>query len=408
MRPPFPVLVFSLTTVIGPIGAVEAQSTRAEVIEQQRAEKATRLQTYRPGRIEKFILNAEEGKLRRLISPYNGFFGEYGYTYKPIGSGLGFGGGFRHDVLNRRARVLFEAGTTFRKYAMVRAAFEVPGLARGRLSVGAEGVYRHHTQDDYYGLGDASLRDDRVSFGYDDREFQGHASYAVKPWLNVGTRTGWLSPTLDSGADTRYPSIEQRFDDGTAPGLAAQPDYIYNEGFAEVDYRDEPGNARSGGYYSFAVRRYSDRNLNRYSFRAAQLLLQQFVPIFDKKRVFAFQLGVATANPDSGDQVPFYLQPTLGGSRTLRSESDYRYRDQNVLWLNAEYRWEAFSALDMALFTDWGNVAPRLSDLSFTDLKRAYGIGFRFNTAQAVFLRFDIAAGGNDGIRYFFKFSKAF
>ena len=408
MRPPFPLLVLSIFSVIGPSPAVQAQTTRAEVIEQQRAEKAKTLEPYKPGRIEKFILKAEEGKLRRMISPYNGFFAEYGYTHKPIGSGLGFGGGFRHDVLNRRARVLFETGATFRKYAMARAAFEVPTLARGRLAVGAEAVYRHHTQDDYYGLGDESLRDDRVSFGYDDREIQGHASYAVKPWLNVGLRGGWLSPTLDSGEDTRFPSIETRFDDSTAPGLAQQPSYAYTEGFAEVDYRDEPGNTRAGGYYLLAVRRYADRDLDRYSFRASQLLLQQFVPIFDKKRVFAFQLGLATSNPDSGDQVPFFMQPTIGGSRTLRSESDYRYRDQNALWMNAEYRWEAFSALDMALFTDWGNVAPRLSELSFSDLKRAYGIGFRFNTAQAVFFRFDIAAGGNDGIRYFFKFSKAF
>jgi hypothetical protein len=408
MRPPFSILAIMVPSMLGPSPAVLAQTTRTEVIEQQRAEKASRLEPYKPGRIETFILNAEEGKLRRLISPHNGFFAEYGYTYKPIGSGIGLGGGFRHDVLDRRARVLFETGATFRKYAMARAAFEVPTLARGRLSVGAEGVYRHHTQDDYYGLGDDTLSDDRVSFGYDDREVQGHATYALKPWLNVGARGGWLAPTLDSGSDTRFLSIEQRFDDSSAPGLAQQADFAYAEGFAEVDYRDEPGNARAGGYYLLAVRRYADRDLNRYSFRASQLLLQQFVPIFDKKRVFAFQLGVATSNPDSGDEVPFYMQPTLGGSRTLRSEADYRYRDQNVVWMNAEYRWEAFSALDMALFTDWGNVAPRLSDLDFTDLKHAYGIGFRFNTAQAVFLRIDIAAGGNDGIRYFFKFSKAF
>ena len=408
MRPRFPILLISVVSLLIPCRAVQAQTTRVELIEQQRAEKAARLEPYKPGRLEKFFLDAKEGKLRRMISPYNGFFAEYGYTYKPIGSGIGFGGGFRHDVLNRRARVLVEAGGSFRKYAMVRGAVEVPRLARGRLSVGGEGVYRHHTQDDYYGLGDTSVKDERVSFGQDDREVQGHATYSLTTWLNVGARGGWLSPTIDEGRDTRYPSIEQIFDDSTAPGLAGQPDFTYTEGFAEVDYRDEPGNARSGGYYLFSMRRYNDRDLDRYSFRTTNLTLQQFVPLFDKKRVFAFQVGLATTNPGDGQQVPFYLQPTLGGSRTLRSESDYRYRDQNVLWMNAEYRWEAFSALDMALFTDWGNVAPEFSDLSFTDLKRAYGIGFRFNTAQAVFLRFDIAAGGNDGIRYFFKFSKAF
>ena len=76
--------------------------------------------------------------------------------------------------------------------------------------------------------------------------------------------------------------------------------------------------------------------------------------------------------------------------------------------MNAEYRWEAFSALDMALFTDWGKVAPKFSDLDFSDLEHAYGIGFRFIAAQAVIFRIDIATGGSEGIRTFFKFSKVF
>jgi outer membrane translocation and assembly module TamA len=62
----------------------------------------------------------------------------------------------------------------------------------------------------------------------------------------------------------------------------------------------------------------------------------------------------------------------------------------------------------MALFTDWGAVAPRASDLDFGDLKRGYGIGFRFNTAKAVLFRLDIATGGGEGVRYLMKFSKMF
>ena len=408
MRPRFPILLISVVSLLIPCRAVQAQTTRVELIEQQRAEKAARLEPYKPGRLEKFFLDAKEGKLRRMISPYNGFFAEYRLHLQAdrIGHRI------RRRLPSRRAQ---SAGTgAGRSRGQLQEIRD--GARRGRgATLGARtplSAARASTvitlRNDYYGLGDTSVKDERVSFGQDDREVQGHATYSLTTWLNVGARGGWLSPTIDEGRDTRYPSIEQIFDDSTAPGLAGQPDFTYTEGFAEVDYRDEPGNARSGGYYLFSMRRYNDRDLDRYSFRTTNLTLQQFVPLFDKKRVFAFQVGLATTNPGDGQQVPFYLQPTLGGSRTLRSESDYRYRDQNVLWMNADYRWEAFSALDMALFTDWGNVAPEFSDLSFTDLKRAYGIGFRFNTAQAVFLRFDIAAGGNDGIRYFFKFSKAF
>ena len=53
--------------------------------------------------------------------------------------------------------------------------------------------------------------------------------------------------------------------------------------------------------------------------------------------------------------------------------------------VNAEYRFEAFSGLDVALFADAGQVAARTSDLNFHDMKTAAGFGFRFNTAKKVF-----------------------
>ena len=111
---------------------------------------------------------------------------------------------------------------------------------------------------------------------------------------------------------------------------------------------------------------------------------------------------------EPGQQVPFYFKPTVGGSTSLRSYNDYRFRDDHALYMNVEYRWEAFSGLDMALFSDWGTVAPRFEALSLSDLKNAYGIGFRFNTYKAVWLRVDIGFGGNEGTKFFFKFSKAF
>ena len=401
------VLLFGISLWLLPLAAY-AQATRAEALEAERAKRAQQLRPYEPKRLEKLILDAEEGKLRRLIAPYNGFFVEYGYTYKPIGSGIGFGGGFRHDLFNRQARVVFEVGETFRHYRMGRADFSLPRLAGERLELGVEGVYRRHTQDDFYGLGPDSRSDDRVSYLFQGGEVQGRAIYAVRPWLSVGTRLGRIAPDIDSGKDDRFPSIENLFDDSAAPGLTEQPAFMYGDAFAEVDYRDEPGRARSGGHYVLTLRKYADRELDRYSFRSVDLLLQHFVPIFDKKRVFAFQLGVAATGADAGNRVPFYMQPTLGGSRTLRSSADFRFRDTNALWMNAEYRWEVIGALDMALFTDWGKVASKASDLDFSDLEHAYGIGFRFVAGQAVILRIDLATGGSDGFQTFFKFSKAF
>ena len=401
-------LALVLVAVVVSPWVVAAQDSRAEVLEEQRRAKASTLKPYEPGKLEKLVMNAEEGKLRRMIAPHNGFFAEYGYSYKPVGSGLGFGGGFRHDLFKRQARVELEAGATFRKYRLFRADFSLPRLFDEHLELGVEATHRHHPQEDFYGTGMETVREDRVSFLFKGTQVQGRAVVVPRSWLRVGTRFGHLATSAGSGADRRFPSIEERFDVTAAPGLLEQPDYVYGDAFAAVDYRDERGNARSGGHYAVTLRQYSDRDLDRYSFNSVDVLLQQFVPLFDKKRVFAFQTGIIATSAADGHEVPFFMRPTVGGSRTLRSVADYRFRDTNALWMNVEYRWEAFGLLDMALFTDWGTVAPRASDLDFSDLKRGYGIGFRFNTAQAVFLRIDIATGAGEGTRFFFKFSRAF
>ena len=147
------------------------------------------------------MLQADEGQLQRWIAPHNGFFIGYGYTYRPSGAGIAFGGGYRHDLFDRRARVVFEAGESFRNYHMVRADFSLPRLARQRLELGLEGVYRHQPQDDFYGPGPDSNAEDRVNYLYKDQDVQGRAVVKVRPWMVAGTRFGRLKPSIRSGTD---------------------------------------------------------------------------------------------------------------------------------------------------------------------------------------------------------------
>lgn len=384
-----------------------AQETRTAVLERQRAEKAANVQPYQPGRLEKALLYVEQEDPLGKIAPYNGFYVQYGYSGKPVGAGLGLGGGFRHDVLDRRARFVVEGGASLSRYTMARVDFSVPTIAGGRGEVGVEASYRHHPQEDFYGIGSASL-DDRVSFRFDGSRIESRAVARPVRWLALGTRIGYVDVSVGGGTDTRFRSIEELFTDREAPGLEQQPAFLYGDLFGAIDLRDQPGNARAGGYYGVAWRRYADRDLDRYSFRRIDADLQHFFPIFDKKRVIAVRGRLMSTKANAGDEVPFYFRPTLGGSDSLRSAPDYRFRDNHALFMNLEYRWEAFSGLDMALFTDWGKVASRVRDVNLRDLRRAYGIGMRFNTYRSVFLRIDVATGGGGGFRYFFKFSKAF
>ena len=101
------------------------------------------------------------------------------------------------------------------------------------------------------------------------------------------------------------------------------------------------------------------------------------------------------------------MQRTLGGADDLRGFREYRFRDNNIVVLNAEYRWEAFSGLDLALFVDAGQVAAKPTDIDFADLQKSYGFGFRFNTAKSVFVRMDVGLS-KEGRQVFLKFSHVF
>lgn len=402
------ILALSLGSVL--VAPAHAQETREALLEQQRAERAKTLEPYKPGKLEKWLLWFEEADPLGRISPHDGFYLQYGFKWKPVGGGIGLGGGWRHDLFHRNARLVLGGGISTRGYRMAQADFSLPYLLNNRLELGVLALHRHNPQEDFWGVGIDSLEENRTSFLVDYAQFEGRAIARPVPWFEAGTAFGRFNGELGRGTDKRFPSTQDLFTEATAPGLDEQPDYRFGEVFAAVDYRDQDDNARDGGFYRLSWRQYSDLDFDKFNFRFVDLTVQQFFPIFDKKRVFAVQgrLQSAAVAEDRGFEVPFYAKPTLGGSTSHRGFNDYRFRDDAVVYLNVEYRWEALSALDMALFSDWGTVAPNIGRLKLGNMKNAYGIGFRFNSYKTVLFRVDIGFGGGEGVKTFFKFSKAF
>jgi outer membrane protein assembly factor BamA len=216
-----------------------------------------------------------------------------------------------------------------------------------------------------------------------------------------------ITANIGPGTDRLYPSTEQIFNDTNTPGLTAQPDYYQMGSFAQLDYRDEAGNPRSGGNYLLQYSYYGDRSKGLFSFRRYEAEFQQYIPFFNRRRVIAFRARSSLSDTSPGHTVPFYMMETVGGSEDLRGYREYRFRDKNLMVYNLEYRWEAFSGLDMALFGDAGKVFTRRSDFDLSHLEADYGIGLRFNQEKAVFLRIDVGKS-HEGVRFFFKFGHVF
>ena len=143
---------------------------------------------------------------------------------------------------------------------------------------------------------------------------------------------------------------------------------------------------------------FRDRDSRNYDFNRIDVTAMHVIPIFDKKRGIALHAVASRIDPVGGSRVPFFLMPTVGGADSLRGYREFRFRDAAAVTLNAEYRWEAFSGLDLALFVDAADVGPTWRSLVGAHLKSSWGMGFRFNTNRRVFLRIDVA-GGREGPR---------
>ena len=152
---------------------------------------------------------------------------------------------------------------------------------------------------------------------------------------------------------------------------------------------------------------YWDLKRSMYSFARTWADLQLYLPFFNRKRVIALRGRADFTHPDRNQVVPFYLQPVLGASGDFRGYRAYRYRDNNLLLFNAEYRWEVSSGFDIALFADSGRVFEKARQINLSHLKNSAGFGFRFKSREAVVMRIDTGFS-REGWQIWLKFGNVF
>jgi outer membrane protein assembly factor BamA len=238
-----------------------------------------------------------------------------------------------------------------------------------------------------------SRKEDRTNYRLEDFRSGGNAGIRLDDHVKAGVHLDWIETNVGKGTDPRSPSIEPLFGATDLAALDKQPRYLETGAFMEFDSRDETNNPHSGGHYSAKWSRFLDQGENRYGFDQFDAEAQQYFPFLNNRRVIALRGKTTLTRTADGQEIPFFMQPTLGGSEDLRGFTEFRFRDRNLVVMNAEYRWEAFAGLDLALFADAGQVASTVHRLDLGAVKTAAGVGFRFNTAKSVFRASGSATG---------------
>ena len=348
----------------------------------------------------------EHQLMGRLNGDVEGWYPKLGGMTR--GSGFAIGPGYRKEV---GGGIFIDASVGLSTKVYKTADLKVRWLQAldEKVEFWTRFRYEDFPQEDFFGIGPSSSEANRTSYDFDSNDITALGFIRPTPWLKVGAEVGYMTPRIGPGSDSKYPVLQEIFDDLDVPGLLEQPDFLHTTLFVDIDYRDRAGRPRSGGFYHVGVGFWDDRTMDRYNFKRFDANLQQYVPLdAGKKHVLLGRIGASYVNNAAGNRVPFYFLPYVGGVDTVRSFDEFRFKDENALWMTAEYNLTLMKWVSLAAFVDAGKVAPNWEQIQFSDLKKGYGFGARIHSNKMTFARVDFATGGGEGWTMFLKLVPSF
>lgn len=288
----------------------------------------------------------------------------------------------------------------------------------------------------FFGEDEATTTAGRSFFGMTEHVFGGNIIRPIYQKLHVSflgeinLRIPSIRPSTGQGS----PSIETLYTPVTAPGLAHQPFFV-QPGLG-MRMRPSAGNNLMHFDYSAAYQPFIDTEGSGFSFQRLTFDLYQEISFYHRnmyvardtndpndcridptdghsvcphaaRRSMQGTLGLRVFTSLSmvpgNNLVPFYFQPTLGGSDingnpALSSYQDYRFRGPNVLLLQESFNHSIGNwPLGITLSADQGKVALLRGDLSSNPWRHSYaaGLNLRAGGFPMVYLLF--AFGGREG-----------
>ena len=252
---------------------------------------------------------------------------------------------------------------------------------------------------------DLKIFDDAATYygqGYDNGQQDGNLVnfkeqvIDIKPtWLNrvsgyyfigFGGNIKSVKPHEIKSDTPTQEGVASELTDNTSYGLFVSNVY---------DSRDNVTNASQGTLLQADIGLYHDttnsENFGKYSIKASQYLALAPMP-----GLLAWQVQ---ANLTSGE-VPWNHLPDLGGSDAMRGYILGRYRDNQMMMGQVEYRLPVYWRVGVVFWGAAGTVSNDVSGLWDNTLASA-GTGFRLKIKDTVNVRADIGYGEHGGTFYF-------
>jgi hypothetical protein len=396
------IAILTLTLFCVALTPAMAQETRADVIQQEQAEKRQQIRPPESNGLERLLDRLEDWGF--ITGDPHGFYPWFGSVYPGGGFAAGVGG--RKPFGDDGALNAFGA-YSINTFARGQVDLALPTFIRNRARITLSGRYVDAPNVRHFGVGNDSQQENETRFGYTPITGAANLDIDVAGPLTIGGGVQYHDVTTSSGRTS--PSIEDVFRPANTPGLELSSfRYINSTARAAFDWRRPPGYSGKGGLIRAQFDDFREQDNDLYSFQQLEGEVVQLIPILRANWVIALR-GLATVTDlEESGSVPYFLLPALGGGSTLRGYPDFRFRDRNRLLMTAELRWTPARFLDMAIFYDTGKVAARRADLDFQDLKESYGIGMRLVGVQGYAFRIEAARSREHNVRLIFSAGGAF
>ena len=258
-----------------------------------------------------------------------------------------------------------------------------------------------------------------VSFGFSSSLPEPFDDFVLELGLNIE------SHELGAGTVENVPTTQQRFPTVFDP----DQDRVFGLVRTELrwDTRDSQRNPYSGQSLGFSI----DAPLAQDGGAVGAVFKVFGSQIFKVPGLFHDDGDADEAHPPtdtlafgafaqgSAGSMPFYLLPTLGGTRTLRGFVDGRWRDRAAWQAAAEYRFWVIprgipitrniriERLGLALFYEVGAVASDVGAIFHSRVAQSYGFGFRVGLERAAIFRLDLGFS-DDGLNFAAGFGLSF
>ncbi|GGG80440.1 hypothetical protein [Edaphobacter dinghuensis] len=288
----------------------------------------------------------------------------------------------------------------------------------------------------FYGLGPNTLPADRSAFGLTQTIAGASAilPLAGKTGISLVGELNGRVPQLRSNNGESSPSIAILYNESTAPGLTRQPAFLQ----AGEGLRIRPSLFRDTLRLNYLLQfqQFVALSDSHYSFRRWNADFGHEFPLYRNVRLtaandqngpdscstsssttacphisltqnlegsIAVRLFMTGSIANAGSVVPFYFDPTIGGSDLngqpiLASYPDYRFRAPNLLLLRETFEHSLGKLPAGFLFSiDEAKVGMNRDDISFDHLRHTFTAGLTVHAGGLPVVYLLFSWGGNEG-----------